>query len=105
MNGPEERFKIATLWSVFFGMEHRVTKCNAVVGRRSKAEWAEDRRWTDGGLEEVVKIKDLHKGTDEEVTKVKTGAGQRAPGVQVNMEGCWSGAVGKAGEGKKSNMT
>ena len=36
----------------------------------SKAEWAEDRRWTDGGLEEVVKIKALHKGTEEEVPKV-----------------------------------
>jgi hypothetical protein len=34
-----------------------------MVGRWSKAEWAEDRRWADGGMEEVVRIKDLHKGT------------------------------------------
>ena len=74
-------------------MEHRATKCNAVVGRWSKGEWAEDRRWTDGGLEEVMKIR----ATEEEVPKVETGADQRALGVQVNMEGCSSGAVEKAG--------
>ena len=44
-----------------------------------------------------MKIKDLHKGTEEEVPKVETGADQRALGVQVNMEGCWSGTVKKAG--------
>ena len=97
VKGLEERFEIATLWSAFFGMEHRATKCNATVGRWSKAEWAEDKRWTEGGLEEVVRIKDLHEGTVEEVPKVETGADQRALGVQVNMEGCWSGAMQKAG--------
>ena len=68
-------------------------------GRWSEAEWAEDKRWTDGGLKEVVGIKDLHEGTEGlgEVPKVATGADQRALGVQVNMEGCWSGAVQKAG--------
>ena len=40
-----------------------------------------------GGLEEVVRIKDLHEGTKEAVPKVATGADQRALGVQVNMEG------------------
>ena len=35
VEGLEERFEIATLWSAFFGMEHRATKCNAVVGRWS----------------------------------------------------------------------
>ena len=69
-------------------MEHRATKCNAVVGKWSKAERADYRRWTDGGLKEVVKIKDLHEGTEEEVPKVATGADQRALGVQVDMEGC-----------------
>ena len=49
MVGLEERFKIATLWLSFFGMEHRATKCNAVVGRWSEAKWAEDRRWTGVG--------------------------------------------------------
>ena len=58
-------------------MEHRATKCNAVVGRWSKAGWAKDKRWTEGGVEVVVKIKDLHKGTEEEVPKVETGADQR----------------------------
>ena len=91
VKGLEERFEIATLWSAFFGMEHRATKCNAVVGRWSKAEWAEDKRWIDGGLKEVVRIKDLHEGTEEEVPKVETGADQRALGVQVNMEGCCMG--------------
>ena len=43
----------------------------------------------------MVKIKDLHKGTEEEVPKVETGADQRALGVQVNMERCWSGAGGQ----------
>ena len=81
VEGLEERFEIATLWSAFFGMEHRATKCNAVVGRWGKAEWAEDRRWTDGGLEEVVRIRDLHEGTEEAVPKVETGADQRALGV------------------------
>ena len=33
VEGLEERFEIATLWSAFFGMEHRATTCNAVVGR------------------------------------------------------------------------
>ena len=63
-------------------------KCSAMVGRWSKAEWAEDKRWTKGGVEEVVRIKDLHKGTAEEVPQMETGADQRALGVQVNMEGC-----------------
>ena len=97
VKGLEERFEIATLWSAFFGIEHRATKCNATVGRWSKAEWAEDKRWNEGGLKEVVRIKDLHEGTEEEVPKVETGADQRALGVQVNMEGCWSGAMKKAG--------
>ena len=66
-------------------MEHRATKCNAAVGRWSKAEWVEDRRWTDVGLGEVVRIRDLHEGTEEEMLKVETGADQRALGVQVNM--------------------
>ena len=35
----------------------------------------------------MVRIKDLHEGTEEEVPKVETGADQRALGVQVNMEG------------------
>jgi hypothetical protein len=87
VEGLEERFEIATLRSAFFGMEHRATKCNAVVGRWGGGEWAEDRRWTDGGVEEVVRIRDLHEGTAEEVPKVATGADQRALGVQVNMEG------------------
>ena len=65
VEGLEERFEIATLWSAFLGMEHRATKCNAVVGRWSGAEsrWTEDRRWTEGGVKEVVRIKDLHEGT------------------------------------------
>ena len=92
----EERFEIATLWSAFFGMEHRATTCNAVVGRWSGGEWAEDKRWTDGGVQEVVRIRDLHEGTAEEVPKVATGADQRALGVQVNMEGYWRGATEKA---------
>ena len=96
VNRLEERFEIATLWSIFFGMEHSAIECNAVVGRWSKAEWTEDRRWTDGGLVEEVKIRDLHKGTKEDVPKVETGADQRALGVQVNMKGCWSGVVAKA---------
>ena len=50
VKGLEERFEIATLGSAFFGMEHRATKFNAVVGRGSKAEGAEYRRWTVGGL-------------------------------------------------------
>ena len=97
VKGLEERFEIATLWAAFFGMEHRATKCNAVVGRWSEAEWAEDKKWTVGGVEEVVRIRDLHEGTEEEVPKVETGADQRALGVQVNMEGCWAGAAEKAG--------
>ena len=32
------------------------------------------RRWTDGGLEEVVRIRDLHEGTEEMVPKVESGA-------------------------------
>ena len=94
--GLEERFEIATLWSAFFGMEHRATKCNAVVGRWSEGKWAEDKRWTEGGVEEVVRIRDVHEGTAEEVPKVAVGADQRALGVQVNMEGYWGGAVEKA---------
>ena len=77
-------------------MEHRATKCNAVVGRWSKAKWTEDRRWIVGGVEEVVRIKDLHEGTEEEVLKVETGSGQRALGVQVNMEGLAPGTAGTA---------
>ena len=50
VKGLEERFEIATMWSASFGMEHRATECNAVVDRWGKAEWTEDRRWTDGGL-------------------------------------------------------
>ena len=49
-------------------------------------------------MEEVVRIKGLHGGTEEGVPKVETGADQRALGVQVDMEGCWSGAVRKAGD-------
>ena len=60
LKGLEERFEIATLWSAFFEMEHRASKCNAVVGRRSKAEWVEGRRWTNGGLVGEVKIRDLY---------------------------------------------
>ena len=96
VKGLEERFEIATMWHVFFGMEHRATKCNALVDRWRKVELTEDRRWVDGWLVEEVKIRDLHKGTEEGVPKVETGADQRALGVQVNMEGCWSGAVAKA---------
>ena len=33
VEGPEERFEIATLWTAFLGIEHRATKFNAVVGR------------------------------------------------------------------------
>ena len=40
-----------------------------------------------------MKTKDLHKGTEERVPKVEIGADQRALGVQVDMEGCRSGAV------------
>ena len=61
----EERFMIATLWSAFFGMEHRATKCIAVVDIWSESEWAEDRRWNEGGIKEVVRIKDLHEDTAE----------------------------------------
>jgi hypothetical protein len=96
VKGLEEKFEIATAWSAFFGIELRATKCNAVVGRWSEAEWAEDRRWTDGGLVEEVKIRDPYTGTEEGVPKVETDADQRALGLQVNMEGCWSGAVAKA---------
>ena len=49
--------------------------------RWSKAGWANDRRWTDGGLEEEVKIRDLHEDTEEVVPKVATGADQRVLGV------------------------
>ena len=45
----------------------------------------------------MVRIKDLHEGTEEEVPKVETGADQRALGVQVNMGGWWGGALEKAG--------
>ena len=38
-----ERFGVATLWSAFFGVEHRATKCNAAVGRWGKAELAKGR--------------------------------------------------------------
>ena len=78
------------------GLHSLGTKCNAVVGRWGKGEWAEDRRWTDGGVEEEVRIRDLHEGTAEKVPKVATGADQRALGVQVNMEGYWKGAAEKA---------
>ena len=47
----------------------------------------------DGGVEEVVRIRDLHEGTAEEVPKVAAGADQRALGVQVNMEGYLKGAA------------
>lgn len=96
VKGLEERFKIATLWSASFGMEHRATKCNAAVGRWQEGKWAEDRRWTNNGVEEVVRIHDLHEDTAEVVPRVETGADQRALGVQVNMEGYWKGAVEKA---------
>ena len=33
VKGLDERFEIAIVWSAFFGMEHRATKCNAMVGR------------------------------------------------------------------------
>jgi hypothetical protein len=36
VEGLEERFEIATLWSAFFGMEHRATKCNATVHSRRR---------------------------------------------------------------------
>ena len=88
MERLEERFEIATLWSAFFGIEHKATECNVVVGRWGVGEWAEDKRWADGGVEEVVRIRDLHKGTAEEMSKVVTCADQRALEVQVNMEGC-----------------
>ena len=60
-----------------------------MVGRWSKAEWAEDWRWAEGGLVEVVGpgAKGLHEDTGGEVPKVATGADQRALGVQVDMEG------------------
>ena len=34
VKGLEERFEIATLWSAFFGMEHRTT-----IGRPSAMQW------------------------------------------------------------------
>ena len=79
VEGLEERFEIATRWSAFWGMEHRAPKCNAVVGRWGGGG---DKRWTDGGIEEVVRIRDLHEGTATEVPKVATGADQRALGVR-----------------------
>ena len=48
-------------------------------GRWSEPEWAEDRRWIEGGVKEVVRIKDLHEGTAEEVPKVATGG---YPGIR-----------------------
>ena len=63
VEGLEERFEVATLWSAFFGVEHRTTKCNATVGRWGAGEWAEDKRWRAGGVEEVVRIRGLHAGT------------------------------------------
>ena len=48
-------------------------------------------------MKEVVRIRDLHEGTTEEMPKVATGANQRALGVQVDMKGYWSGAVQKVG--------
>ena len=66
-----------------------------MVGRWSKAEWTEDRRWNVGGFEEVMRVNDLHNDTKETVPKVATGADQRALGVQVNMEGHWDGAAEK----------
>ena len=102
VEGREERFEIATLWSAFFGMEHGATKFNAVVDRWGGGEWAEDKRWTDGGVEEVVRIRNLHEDIAEEVPKVATGADQRALGVQVNMEGYSKGAAEKASAEKAS---
>ena len=86
VEGLEERFMIATLWSAFFGMEHRATKCNAVVGRWQGGEWAEDKRWAEGCEQEVVKIHDPHEGTTEVVPSVATGADQRALGVQGSTQ-------------------
>ena len=61
VQGFEERFKIATLWSASFGTEHLLaTKCNAVVGRCQEGKWAKDRRRTNSGMEEVVRIYYLH---------------------------------------------
>ena len=40
-----------------------------------------------------MRIRGLHKGTEEGVPKVETGADQRALVVRVNTEGCWNGAV------------
>ena len=96
MEGLGERFETATLWSTFFGVEHRATKCNDVVGRWGEGECAEDRRWTDGGVDEVVRIRNLHGGTAEVVPKVATGADQRVLEVQVNMEGYSKRAADKA---------
>ena len=94
--GLEERFDIATLWSAFFGMEHRATTYNAEVGRWGVGEWAEDKRWTEGGVVEVARIRDLCEGTTEEVPKVTTGADRRALEVQVNTKGYWKSAAEKA---------
>ena len=93
----EGRFEIATLWSAAFGMEHKATKCNAMIGRWSKTEWAEDRRWNVGGLEEVARINGLHEGTKEAVPKVATWADERALRVQMSMEGHWGDVVEEAG--------
>ena len=43
----------------------------------------------------MVRVRDLHEGTAEKVPKVATGADQRALGVQMDMEGYWSGAADK----------
>ena len=68
-----------------------------MVERWSEAGWAEGRRWAEGVVEEVVRVKGLHEGTAWGVSKVATGADQRALGVQVDMEGYWGGAVEGAG--------
>ena len=104
VEGLEERFEIATFWSAFFGMEHRASKCNAVVhvGRWGEGEWAEDRRWS-GGLK-VGRRKRSESGTCMRAQLRRYprwqlhGADQRALGVQVNMEGYWSGAADRQGQ-------
>ena len=52
-----------------------------MVDRWDGGGWAEGKRWIDGGIEEVARIRDLHEGTAEEVPKVASGANQRALGV------------------------
>ena len=57
----------------------------AYLRKEDQARGQDDRRWTEVGSKEVVRIKDLHEGPEEEVPKVETDADQRALGVQVNM--------------------